>query len=1664
MREGGVSGLQDLGSRRRSNVNKMLEKRKKAIHSSPTAKNDKEWMDGKGLRDEDKKAQIAGINTWQAMNEADDMEGAADEGYKRDFLAWLMGKGKEEDHRRTPWYRDDWMLRHLDDVRNWVETFVDVIYETELAMIKLALNGPTNLQEAEIYYKYLVNLDWMRRDDKFFFVDMVGLINGGSLGGGLTEDELNILNLKTHLRHGPWKGVADRQLWHDQTASQEDVFQVSQARRDEAQRLLGDKRETLLQKIDAIHRNALEPMQDTGNADIPNNALTLNYQADQHLTPDQIEAREREQQLLEQDGGAAAVEAGRILQEASMLGPMSDYLMRDEVLLDVDDSFFVKDRRFGIMGVDLTKRKEQMAAFLNKAQEVSSLSDVELGHLIQLQRSARGGMTGPIIDSYRQFMQYKGRDFDQQLQRLLPVLRGADDPDDAEMAVNNINALSAQLDVLERVQPVNELVKYLQSPGRVRDFLRSVTEVHTVFHPNYEGMEEAAEILKFTHPELIGMFLTASIISAYKRQGKLAVEEADRAYDSMMGAVARGEITNPYLSQALNDPKRYETIKSVNRLKASMKFLQPLWQHQFESMDARVFAHIQISKVWSELVTASYKQQDLDLIRDNLGIDMREVRQHSDLLRIQAMMGKYMGDDATTRSMVDQFDTFQDRMWAQRMARAAPGLLFLDNAPGQYYSLEYNLGDEVFHWNDVSDAIMDWGATGDTRMRNWQRALYWHALEATNKRQWATNMGGVEMFHSAWQALSTVWGVGKWGMRMIGGAIYIGGRILVDIAKGNVSGRHTIALAYYALAAGSVILGGTPVGPELARWMNLLNTAYLAYNAYSFFKSAKTAMEQGKYFTAGTDGAIMAVLAGYASPSIPQGTPADEISRLAGVQRWNAFTSSVIGTGSDWINMLSGQRVSTTATGFVSEMTGNVVRNFVKNTPNQGVASGADSILKAWEQISDAVVSGASSVTGYDFKSWTTSVWDAITLKSLKEKTDKHKDEVAKYNRMYEEQLRTAVEDMIPRLKQDTKIEDDATLRQMAKDALQGGVAAAMSGQAVYDAFAIKFAESRDDATRWYTDRLNLDAILLKNALEGGADGNEIAAIMQGMASKFTKIGEMQLDHFKKPAFETPMIQQAIDDEGWFSKSHPIIKTYISEYLRDEDTQVELNGALFGSTKVSTRDVREAFDLYNKNPDAGAWGTSYMSRLLQQMREDPGFKQQMYETLQRKAEQSYEAIRPMIAEESKRMVSEQIKQQSLQEFTVAQVLSAVESYPDGEEKTKIKELLEDFYTATRIKLVGSVRAALGANATRTNVEEHLEALGERPEEPQQTEQQDETKPTAGFAEYAMAAGGQAAAFDLLNGKQSLAYDLWTGGTQSKRFQDYAKDWRAKDQTLFDNEFQEARRREMAWRDDSFNRANAGAVQSLLELSQNPNAMERAALMAKLFGLNKDYKFLRTNLIARMGFTGFSGIHMFLGRGKRTIKQPWKKNKPARTLEEPKKPKKSKKSGMPKALGLQKNPSTKGLRKRLKRASWNARHQGDMRAKSTANAMKRALKWGIVNPGDWAFNKIVQWAADSLGEDLQTHEQLLERASARDLLEAVQGALQALPRTHEELYALARPREADALGRPAPVVQPEAPGREEGAPPPPSARNHDELYALALDAQARGYLEQVRAVQ
>jgi hypothetical protein len=76
---------------------------------------------------------------------------------EEDFSKWLIGRGKEEDHMKTPWYRCP--LTHLPSVREYIKTKLEMRKEFMKQIQELEIKQPDNIMDAWNYYKFIVNGD-----------------------------------------------------------------------------------------------------------------------------------------------------------------------------------------------------------------------------------------------------------------------------------------------------------------------------------------------------------------------------------------------------------------------------------------------------------------------------------------------------------------------------------------------------------------------------------------------------------------------------------------------------------------------------------------------------------------------------------------------------------------------------------------------------------------------------------------------------------------------------------------------------------------------------------------------------------------------------------------------------------------------------------------------------------------------------------------------------------------------------------------------------------------------------------------------------------------------------------------------------------------------------------------------------------------------------------------------------------------------------------------------------------------------------------------------------------------------------------------------------------------------------------------------------------------
>lgn len=124
-----------------------------------------------GLSQEEKNA----FNFWKANLVVENAQGIIHQEFMRDFWAWLLGRGKESDHKKSPWYRQS--LCNDPEVSAYVDSFVTKRHEFQIKLKLLSMRHPQGINQHYLYFKYVIrgepaNSDHFL-DDWGLFVDEV---------------------------------------------------------------------------------------------------------------------------------------------------------------------------------------------------------------------------------------------------------------------------------------------------------------------------------------------------------------------------------------------------------------------------------------------------------------------------------------------------------------------------------------------------------------------------------------------------------------------------------------------------------------------------------------------------------------------------------------------------------------------------------------------------------------------------------------------------------------------------------------------------------------------------------------------------------------------------------------------------------------------------------------------------------------------------------------------------------------------------------------------------------------------------------------------------------------------------------------------------------------------------------------------------------------------------------------------------------------------------------------------------------------------------------------------------------------------------------------------------------------------------------------------------
>ena len=103
-----------------------------------------------GLSPAEKKA----FYFWKANLVVENAQGVIHQEFMRDFWAWLLGRGKETDHKKSPWYRQS--LCNDSEVAAYVDAFVTKRHDFQVKLQLLGMRHPKGINQHYLYFKYKV--------------------------------------------------------------------------------------------------------------------------------------------------------------------------------------------------------------------------------------------------------------------------------------------------------------------------------------------------------------------------------------------------------------------------------------------------------------------------------------------------------------------------------------------------------------------------------------------------------------------------------------------------------------------------------------------------------------------------------------------------------------------------------------------------------------------------------------------------------------------------------------------------------------------------------------------------------------------------------------------------------------------------------------------------------------------------------------------------------------------------------------------------------------------------------------------------------------------------------------------------------------------------------------------------------------------------------------------------------------------------------------------------------------------------------------------------------------------------------------------------------------------------------------------------------------------
>lgn len=91
---------------------------------------------------------------WKTNLVAEQIPGTVKHEFHRDFYRWLLGRGRAQDHNKTPWGRDS--LADDPEVCAYLDQFVIKAHDFTVKLKLLEMRRPIGIYQCYLYYKYII--------------------------------------------------------------------------------------------------------------------------------------------------------------------------------------------------------------------------------------------------------------------------------------------------------------------------------------------------------------------------------------------------------------------------------------------------------------------------------------------------------------------------------------------------------------------------------------------------------------------------------------------------------------------------------------------------------------------------------------------------------------------------------------------------------------------------------------------------------------------------------------------------------------------------------------------------------------------------------------------------------------------------------------------------------------------------------------------------------------------------------------------------------------------------------------------------------------------------------------------------------------------------------------------------------------------------------------------------------------------------------------------------------------------------------------------------------------------------------------------------------------------------------------------------------------------